>query len=169
VKLSRIAHVGLALLAGALVVMTSQPATAAEGATVTRVDLGAATQVSCALGGAGEEVVVQGTIHTVLIQTTDSAGGTHFVLRVNYSGMTGTGLTSGTIYRAVATEGSTSHDFDPFVGPPYSFTSTTHVRFVGRGPGNDFTVVSLIHVTVNAQDQVTAELQELRVDCGSGG
>ena len=101
-----------------------------------------------------------------MVRRTDAAGGTHFVLHANYDSLAGTGLTSGTVYRAVATEGATSHNFDPFVGPPYSFTDTRHVRFVGRGPDNDFIVTETVHVTVNAEGVVTADHQDFRVDCG---
>jgi hypothetical protein len=101
----------------------------------------------------------------VVQQETDAAGGTHFVLHANYDSLVGTGLTSGTVYHAVATEGATSHNFDPFVGPPYSFTNTRHVRFIGAGPDNDFIIAETVHVTVNAEDVVTAEHQDFQVDC----
>ena len=55
---------------------------------------------------------------------------------------------------------------DPFVGPPYLFTNTRHVRFVGQGPDNDFSIRETVHVTVNAEDEVTAEHISFEVDCG---
>jgi len=158
-------RIGLAGLAVGLLALAGQPA-AAAGATVVRSELSGSAQVPCALGGAGEEVLVSGTFLMVVRQETDAAGGTHFVLHANYDSLVGTGLTSGTVYHAVATEGDTSHNFDPFVGPPYSFTDTRHVRFIGRGPGNDFIIAETVHVTVNANDVVTAEHQDFRVDCG---
>jgi hypothetical protein len=109
--------------------------------------------------------MVEGTVLTVVQQQTDPAGGTHFVLHANYDSLVGTGLTSGTVYHAVATEGTTSYDFDPFVGPPYSFTDTRHVRFIGAGLGNDFIIAETVHLTVDAQGVVTAEHQDFRVDC----
>jgi hypothetical protein len=159
-------HIGLAGVTAALIFVAAQPVNAADAATVTRSDLSAGVFVSCALGGVGEDVLVAGTITTVLRTSTDASGGTHFVLRANYDSLSGTGLTSGTRYRAVATEGDTTHNFDPFVGPPYSFTSTRHVRFVGQGPDNDFTVIDTSHVTVNANDEVTVIHDDIRVDCG---
>jgi hypothetical protein len=150
----------------ALAALAAPSAAAAAGATVTRSPISASTFVPCALGGAGEQVLVQGTITTVLMTSTDAAGGTHFVLRSNYDSLVGSGQTSGTLYHAVATEGSLSHNFDPFTGPPYNFTFTEHVRFVGAGPGNDFTVTVLNHVTVNANDEVTADRSVLSVSCG---
>lgn len=158
--------IGLAAIVAGLLAVIGQTPAAAEGATVVRTELSASATVPCALGGLGEEVVVEGTVLTVLLQTTDASGGTHFVLRASYDSLVGTGLTSGTVYHAVATEGTTSYDFDPFVGPPYNLTDTEHVRFVGRGPDNDFSVTTTIHFTVNAEDEVTAEVQDLRIDCG---
>jgi hypothetical protein len=60
---------------------------------------------------------------------------------------------------------ASTNTLDPFVGPPNSFTNTQHVRFIGRGPGNDFIVAFTAHVTVNAEDVVTAEHVDFRVDC----
>ena len=162
---TRAKRIGLAGLAAGLLAIAGQPAAGATGATVVRSEISAAATVPCALGGAGEEVLVEGTVLTVVQQQTDAAGGTHFVLHANYDSLVGTGLTSGTVYHAVATEGATSHNFDPFVGPPYSFTDTRHVRFIASGPGNDFVIAETVHVTVNAQDVVTAEHQDFRVDC----
>ena len=158
-------RIGLAGLAAGVLAVAGMPAAAAAGATVVRSEISAGATVPCALGGAGEEVFVEGTVHTVVQQRTDAAGGTHFVLHANYDSLVGTGLTSGTVYHAVATENATSHNFDPFVGPPYSFTNTQHVRFIGRGPGNDFIIAFTAHVTVNAQDVVTAEHVDFRVEC----
>lgn len=165
INTTRAKWIGLAGLAAGLFAMTGQAA-AADGATVVRSEISAVAQVPCALGGAGEEVLVEGTVLTVVRQQTDAAGGTHFVLHANYDSLVGTGLTSGTVYHAVATEGATSYDFDPFVGPPYSFTNTRHVRFIGRGPDNDFIIAESVHVTVNAEGVVTADHQDFQVDCG---
>jgi hypothetical protein len=159
-------RIGLALLAAGLLTVAGIPAAVADGATVVRSELSAFATVPCALGGAGEEVLVEGTVTQVVRQETDASGGTHFVVHANYNSLVGTGLTSGTVYHAVATENMTSHNFAPFVAAPYNFTSTQHVRFIGRGPGNDFIVVDTAHVTVNAQDVVTAEHEDFRVDCG---
>jgi hypothetical protein len=163
---TRAKQIGLAGILAGLLAVTGQVPAAADGATVVRTELSAAATVPCALGGVGEEVVVAGSVLTVLLQTTDASGGTHFVLRANYDSLVGSGLTSGTVYHAVATEGTSSYDFDPFVGPPYSLTHTQHVRFIGRGPDNDFSVTTTIHFTVNAKGEVTAEVQDLRIDCG---
>jgi hypothetical protein len=51
------------------------------------------------------------------------------------------------------------------LGPPSSFTDTRHVRFVGQGPDNDFVIAETVHVTVNADGVVTAEHQDLRIEC----
>jgi len=159
-------RLGLAAIVAGLLAVTGQAPAAAEGATVVRMGLSAAATVPCALGGLGEEVLVEGTALLVVFQSTDASGGTHFVLRANYDSLVGTGLTSGTIYHAVATEGTSSYNFDPFVGPPYLFTNTRHVRFVGQGPDNDFSIRETVHVTVNAEDEVTAEHVSFEIDCG---
>jgi hypothetical protein len=163
---TRARQIGLAGIVAGLLTVAGQIPAAADGATVVRTELSAAATVPCALGGIGEDVLVDGTALLVIFQTTDASGGTHFVLRANYDSLVGAGLTSGTIYHAVATEGTSSYDFDPFVGPPYSFTNTRHVRFVGQGPDNDFSITETVHVTVNAEGEVTAEYSSFQIDCG---
>ena len=166
VSSTRARQIGLAGIVAGLLAVTGQVPAAAEGATVVRADLSVATFVPCALGGVGEEVLVEGTGVFVVFQSTDASGGTHFVLRATFGAAVGTGLTSGTIYHAVGTEGTSSYDFDPFVGPPYLLTNTRHVRFVGQGPDNDFSIRETVHVTVNAEGGVTAEHISFEVDCG---
>jgi hypothetical protein len=161
----RMKRIGVAALAAGVLAVAGMPAAVADGATVVRSELSAFATVPCALGGVGEEVLVEGTALTVVRQESDAAGGTHFVLHTNYDSLVGTGLTSGTTYHAVATENETSHNFQPFVGPPYSFTFTQHVRFIGQGPGNDFIIADTAHVTVNAEGVATAEHEDFRVDC----
>ncbi|MBA3852413.1 MAG: hypothetical protein H0X59_08635 [Chloroflexi bacterium] len=164
IKLPQGGLIGLVGIVGGLVIVTGQPAVAA-GATVVRSEISAGAFVPCALGGAGEDVLVEGTVHTVVRTSTDGSGGTHVLVRANYDSLSGTGLTSGTSYRAVATEGSTSHNFEPFVGAPYNITGTRHVRFIGRGSASDFTVIDRFHVTVNARDEITVQHQDIRITC----
>ncbi|HEY6745429.1 MAG TPA: hypothetical protein VI357_06875 [Mycobacteriales bacterium] len=158
-------RIGLAGVVAGLLAVVGQVPAAADGATVVRFSLSAAATVPCALGGLGEEVLVEGTAHVVVFQSTDANGGTHFVLRANYDSLVGTGLTSGTTYHAVATEGTSTYDFDPFVGPPYLLTNTRQVRFVGQGPDNDFSIRETVHVTVNAQGEVSAEHSSFEINC----
>ena len=161
----RAKRIGLVGLAAGLLAVAGMPAAVAAGATVLHLPVSTAVQIPCALGGAGEEVLFEGTGTLVVRQETDAAGGTHFVLHSNFGNVVGTGLTSGTVYRAMTVEGETSHNFAPFVGPPYSFTATRHARFIGPGPDNDFIIAQTFHVTVNAQDVVTAEHLDFQVDC----
>ncbi len=72
---------GLAAIVAGLFTVTGQVPAAAEGATVVRTELSTATFVPCALGGVGEEVLVEGSGVFVLFQSTDASGGTHFILR----------------------------------------------------------------------------------------
>src|SRR3954463_15072342 len=56
--------------------------------------------VSCASGGAGEDVVLTGTLHDLFHITFDNAGGLHVKALDNPQGISGVGLTSGAKYQA---------------------------------------------------------------------
>jgi hypothetical protein len=106
---------------------------------------------------AGETIHMSGQSHFMLRGFIDAQGGSHFVSHVNYQGISGEGLASGTRYRAVASDQSVSHNFDPFVGAPYHIQIVQNVRFVGQGPDNDLIIRFRTHVTVNANYVVVSE------------
>jgi hypothetical protein len=120
--------------------------------------------VPCAAGGAGEEVFVSGKAHVVIKETIDGSGGTHFLIHLNYQGLTGVG-DSGTVYRGIGTEGVSYHNFAPFVGAPYSLTETRSIQFLGRGPNNNFIIHEVMHVTINANDEITSSFDVQRIEC----
>jgi hypothetical protein len=80
--------------------------------------------------------------------------------------MGGRGLVTGDRYRGMSSSTTTSHNFDPFVGPPYGFTFVQNGRFIGSGPGNNFRFFTRVHVTVNANDEVVSDFFEFRIECG---
>jgi len=145
-----------------LAVPTAASAQAETVVTNTSFPLSASAFVPCALGGQGEEVLVSGTAHIVVVTTTDAQGQPHVIATGNYQGLQGTGLTSGDRYIGVAAENQISN-FEPLA--PWVVTMTQTVQFIGQGPDNNFMVKFLHHLTVDATGTVTVSKAELQIEC----
>jgi len=152
----------IALLSLIVAVPTAASAQADTVVTNTRFPLSAFAFVPCALGGQGEEVLVSGTAHIVVVTTTDAQGQTHVIVTANYQGLHGTGLTSGDRYVGVAAENQI-FNFEPLA--PWIVTVTQTVQFVGQGPDNNFIVKSFLHLTVDATGKVAVSKAELQIVC----
>ena len=117
--------------------------------------------VPCANGGAGEDVFVSGDIHIVVHVTLDGSGGAHFVEVHNPQGVSGTGLTTGAMYRGVG--GSPLDASNVRVGEEH--TSVRNIMLIGQGPGNNLILHGTFHVTVLADGTVTAFHDNLSLTC----
>jgi hypothetical protein len=118
--------------------------------------------VPCADGGAGEEVLLTGFLHVLITETTDANGVAHFMSHFQPMGIVGTGLTTDDMYRGTGVEKETTNNASP---PPSEDTFVSNFRIIGQGPGNNFLLHQLFHVTVNANGEVTVEVDNLSVDC----
>ena len=116
--------------------------------------------VPCAMGGAGEWIVLYGEMHELFHTTLDDNGGFHLKFHVQPQGLSGTGLTSGDKYQGT---GVTQDSFNGKVGRTYTFVN--NYRMIGQGPGNNLLVHENMHITVNANGDVTAVVDNVRVDC----
>jgi hypothetical protein len=119
-----------------------------------------AVLVPCANGGAGEIVVLNGILHTVINTTIDATGGVHVKTHSQPQGLTGFGLDTGDKYNGV---GVTQEQFN--IGKGFEDTFVNNFRIIGQGPGNNFMVHQDLHVTVNANGTVTAFHDNLRITC----
>jgi len=119
--------------------------------------------VPCANGGAGEFVELSGSLNFVFHTTFDNSGGRHLQLHSNLQGVSGTGTTTGTRYRASQSD---LDEFNEVAGDaPFESTTVTSFRIVGQGPGNNFVVHESAHFTVNAGGEVTAQHDHFSVEC----
>jgi hypothetical protein len=109
----------------------------------------------------GEPVLLEGTVHVVLHTTVDANGGTLTTRHTQPMGVTGVGLVSGTTYHATGvTERVTN------AGPPPSeFTIVNNFNIIGEGDAPNFLVHQLVHVTINANVDLTAEVDQDEVEC----
>jgi hypothetical protein len=132
----------------------------AEVTTNDKIPYTASVLVPCAAGGAGEVVDLSGTLHVLFCTTLDGNGGFHTKYHFQPQGVSGTGQTTGDKYQAT---GVTQREFNGKVGSEFTFVN--NFRIIGQGPGNNFLVHQLVHVTVNANGEVTAFVDNSSIEC----
>ena len=121
--------------------------------------------IPCAAGGAGELAVVTGAeLHVVLRTVIDADSGFHssghFQPIRNWDGI---GTVTGDIYQATGvTRNNINVDGD---GLPFESTFVNNFRWIGPGTGNNLLVHATIHLTINANGSLTADVFNASVDC----
>jgi hypothetical protein len=121
-----------------------------------------ATFVPCANGGAGEIVLVSGTLH-VLSHTTINGNNASLKTHFQPQGARGIGQVTGDEYNAVGV--TQEHDKIPLSGSAGEFTFINNFRLIGPGPNNNLMVHQTIHMTVNANGTVTSQVDNSTTDC----
>jgi hypothetical protein len=118
--------------------------------------------VPCANNGAGEPVLISGTLHILQHQTLSDAGNLHIKVHFQPQGASGVGLVTGDSYRAT---GVTQEEMN--VNGPLPFTDTfiNNFRIIGQVPDNNFLVHQTIHFTINANGVLTADVVNTSVEC----
>src|SRR5215211_5830985 len=104
----------------------------------------------------GEDVQLSGTIHLVSQTQPDGSEVGHF----NYQNVSGVGLTSGTTYRA-----STVDTFRLEAPFPSDITSVSSFHLISQGKQDNLLVNVLFHITVNANGEVTAFIDDRSIQC----
>jgi hypothetical protein len=118
--------------------------------------------VPCADGGAGEDVQLSGTLHTV-IRTTINGNKVGIKTHSNPQGVSGTGLSSGDHYQGTGVTQETSNEHSG--GLPETETFINNFRIVGPGRGNNLLVHENAHFTVNANGTVTSFVDNFSIEC----
>lgn len=125
--------------------LRSASADAAGGASIWR-SVDRYVWLSCANGGAGETVHVTGDLRYALQRTQDSSGVIHVSIKSNTSGLTGIGLTSGTVFRGAMSEHLDSRAEDYL---NEDVRTTDMIRFVAPGSGNSYSLFVTSHFIVD--------------------
>jgi hypothetical protein len=115
--------------------------------------------VPCADGGAGELVVLDGNLH-VLLTITENDNHLSVKSHSQPQGISGTGLSTGDTYQGT---GVTQDHFT--IGLGETFTFVNNFRIIGQGPGNNILVHETFHVTINANGEVTATVDNFSAEC----
>ena len=118
--------------------------------------------VPCANGGAGEIVALSGDLHDLFHVTIN---GSRFKAKVHTQpqDIRGVGLTTGDRYRGT---GVTQETFGgSIVNGQASSTFVNNYGIIGQGPGNNFMIHEVLHITINARGELTATVDQLSVSC----
>lgn len=118
--------------------------------------------VPCAADGAGEVVHLSGDLHyqyhvTINDNHVSGRDATH------PQGLSGEGLTTGDQYQGTGITESTYGG--SLVNGQYSTTYINNFRIIGQGPGNNLLMHSTVHMTVNANGEITAYADNYTSDC----
>ena len=118
--------------------------------------------IPCANGGAGEIVDFTGDMHllaSITINGNNVSGRAHF----QPQGLKGIGQITGDRYNAV---GMTQESFKGSLqNDQFTQTFVNNFRLIGPGPGNNLQIHENAHMTINANGDVTALIDNFSVDC----
>lgn len=116
--------------------------------------------IPCADDGAGEYVQFNGYVHFSSVTIVNN---NHFTLvnHINPNDVSGTGLTTGRHY--VATGGGEQTYSGSFINGQSVAGGSTKFLFVGAG--SNFSVTFKAHVIVNANGEVSNQLQDSKYSC----
>ena len=118
--------------------------------------------VPCANGGAGELVLIEGNLH---ILTTFTINGNNVSGKVHFQpqGAKGTGLTTGDTYNAT---GVTQENFKQSLqNGQFTDTFINNFKIIGQGPDNNLLIHQTVHITINANGEVTSQVDNTTVEC----
>src|SRR5919108_1447123 len=115
----------------------------------------ASTQFVCT-----ELVDFTGEYHIKSSWTASNSGNLHFTFHINAKG-TGVGQTSGATYQWNDAIIEVYHD----AALPFTATLIQTWKLIGQGAADNFVLKARIHVTINANGDVTAEHDSLEVTC----
>jgi hypothetical protein len=119
--------------------------------------------VPCANDGVGELVVISGQLHVLSHITEDMDGGFHVTIHFQPQGATGVGEDSGDVYRGVGVtrEGRNVQGG----GLPFVETLVNNFRIIGPGPNNNLQVHQVVHVTINDNGTLIADIDNMSAEC----
>lgn len=125
-------------------------------------DISLSVFIPCAADGAGEVVDLSGPLHTLVTFTINGnnvSGFYHF----QPQGISGTGETTGDKYQAT---GVTQESFKTSLqNGQANLTYVNNFRIIGQGPGNNYLVHETMHITINADGNVTVTHDNFSVEC----
>jgi hypothetical protein len=118
--------------------------------------------VPCANGGAGEVVTVTGSLHVLSHVTTSNTGITTLRTHRQPQGVSGVGEITGDTYRGAGVTQETTVSKGPL---PTSDTFIDNTWIIGQGSGNNLLMHTTLHQTVNANGEVTSNVERVILEC----
>ena len=109
----------------------------------------------------GETIFADGTLTTVLHQVTTPSGGTQLMIHqtAKASGLSDLGVRYNLILVTSAA------DIDHGTTDASVLTVPFTLKLVGQGPGNDYYMRSLVHITTNADGVLTSYIDRTEFGC----
>lgn len=109
-------------------------------------------------------VSLSGTLHVLMHSTSDDNGGVHMVGWTQFQNLSGTSLFTGAAYRA------TEVYSDPFLfngtsGGAAEGTFLGNFRIIGRGQAQNYLVHFNMHMTFNANGEMTSSVDNTTMEC----
>ena len=111
----------------------------------------------------GEDVALSGELRIRVKTTIDANGGIHSTFHLVPRRVRGEGVDSGIRYKLVG--GARIHFNADADGAPLNFTATAMFNLVSQGGSDNLQVKFTFHVTVNANGEVTAVVDNFRLRC----
>lgn len=120
------------------------------------------TFVPCANGGAGELVLLEGTLH---VQNHLTISNNRVSLKIHFQpqGAEGTGLITGDKYQSTGV--TQEQDSLPLTNGAAEFTFINNFKIIGVGPDNNLLVHQTVHVTVDANGLITTNVNNTTIEC----
>jgi hypothetical protein len=115
--------------------------------------------VDCAHGGAGDTVTLDGRLHTLFTTVTNATGGTLVHQSFTPMGVSGVGET-GDVYRGVGTTSTLDA-----VSTRTEETMLNVFLMVGRGPGNNLVIHTLLHFGLNGSGVTNPLVDTVTITC----
>ena len=116
--------------------------------------------VECETDVVGEKILLTGYMHLTLQATYEGLDIVHYKANTNPMGLVGTGTETGEIYQGT---GVTVDKFTAKAGKEFSFINNQ--MFISHGSSINFTTHETIHVTFNANGDLTANVEILKGTC----
>ena len=143
----------------------TNPTTMARAAHVTtneKVNVDIPVFIPCAVNGAGEFVLLSGSLH-VLTTTTINGNKVSGKYHFQPQGIRGFGETTGDKYQAT---GVTQGEFKgSFINGQFTQTDINNFRIIGKGNGNNYLIHAVNHFTINANGKFTSVVNKFSSDC----
>lgn len=112
--------------------------------------------------GCGEAIHLSGTLLAQFTFTEGPSGNVEVGFHFNPQGITGVGLTTGATYHATGeTLGTTTIK----ANGGFSDTFVNNFKIIGEGSAPNFLQTDVIHVTINANGEVTASVERSTIRC----
>lgn len=139
----------------ALLILVTTPTFAQASTQTQNISIPFSQSIGPVLGhpcGTGDNMLVSGNLHAVVHTTLDPNGGFHQKIEVNHQGVSGVSLLTGAKYRIIRASSMISQQTNGAT----VIVDVSNQRLQAQEPGQDFFLHRLLHMTFNANGELTS-------------